>query len=345
IHCSFFHLTMQRRALKYLKFGDPREVTELVNENISTELESYEVVVRWLASPINPLDINKIQGAYMMKPSLPAIGGSEGVGRVIKIGSSVTRVSPGDKVVIFALNSPSWSDVSVVEEGDLIKIDNRITPNQGATMMVNPPTAWLMMKMGGMEKGDWIIQNSANSGVGRAVIEIAKEKGYHTINIVRDRPNINELKDELIRMGGDVVLTEEEVKNEGKNEGRPKLAMNGVGGKSCLQISSLLARGGMLITYGGMSKKAHEISTSALVFNNITAVGIANGVWMMDPANKKESDIMLSEIQDYLIRNVLHAPPMDEHPLENYKTAIQNSMDGKHAKQIFIIQEENNSKL
>lgn len=46
-----------------------------------------------------------------------------------------------------------------------------------------------------------------------------------------------------------------------------------------------------------MSKKAHEISTSALVFNNITAVGIANGVWMMDPANKKESDRMLSEIQ------------------------------------------------
>lgn len=75
--------------------------------------------------------------------------------------------------------------------------------------MINPTTAWIMMRMGGMEKGDWLIQNSANSGVGRAVIEIARgypfsslnykgnnlsEKGYHTINIVRDRPQIRELK-------------------------------------------------------------------------------------------------------------------------------------------------------
>ncbi|GMS95389.1 hypothetical protein PENTCL1PPCAC_17564 [Pristionchus entomophagus] len=337
---------MQRRALKYSKFGDPREVTELVKDRISTDLGSYEVLVRWLASPINPLDINKIQGVYMLKPSLPAIAGSEAVGRVVKIGSSVTRVSPGDKVTIFALNSPCWTDLSVVEEGDLIKIHNRITPIQGATMMVNPPTAWLMMKMGGMEKGDWIIQNSANSGVGRAVIEIAKEKGYHTINVVRDRSNIKELKDELIRMGGDIVWTEDEVKNEGNPfKGRPRLALNGVGGKSCLQISSLLGRGGMLITYGGMSKKAHEISTSSLVFNNITAVGIANGVWMMDPANQKESDIMLNEIQDFFVRGVLHPPPMDVHPLENYKKAIENSMDGKHSKQIFLIDEDKNSKL
>ncbi|GMR47677.1 hypothetical protein PMAYCL1PPCAC_17872 [Pristionchus mayeri] len=337
---------MQRRALKYSKFGDPREVSLSLSHNQSNNVVFFKILVRWLASPINPLDINKIQGAYMLKPSLPAIGGSEGIGRVVKVGCSVSRISPGEKVVIFALNSPCWSDLSIVEEGDVIQIDQRITPLQGATMMVNPPTAWLMMKMGGMERGDWIIQNSANSGVGRAVIEIAKEKGYHTINIVRDRPNIQELKDELIRLGGDIVWTEEEVRTEGKAfKGRPKLAMNGVGGKSCLQISSLLSRGGMLITYGGMSKKAHEISTSALVFNNITAVGIANGVWMMDPANKEESDRMLREIQEYLVRGVLNPPPMDVHPLENYQSAIRNSMDGTHKKQIFVIQEENNSKL
>lgn len=58
-------------------------------------------------------------------------------------------------------------------------------------MMVNPPTAWLMMKMGGMEKGDWIIQNSANSGVGRAVIEIAKgiqfNRWWHEHSLYRER--------------------------------------------------------------------------------------------------------------------------------------------------------------
>ncbi|GMT21709.1 hypothetical protein PFISCL1PPCAC_13007 [Pristionchus fissidentatus] len=147
-------------------------------------------------------------------------------------------------------------------------------------------------------------------------------------------------------MGGDLVWTEEEATIEGRAfKGRPKLALNGVGGKSCLQISNMLSRGGMLITYGGMSKAPHEISTSSLVFNNITSIGIANGLWMWDPANKVESDGMLREIQDYFIRGVLNPPPMDIHPLEDYAIAIKNSMDGKHAKQMFLIQEEKTSKL
>ncbi|GMS93469.1 hypothetical protein PENTCL1PPCAC_15644 [Pristionchus entomophagus] len=338
---------MQRRAIKYSQFGDPREVTELITETISTDLEPNRILIRWLASPINPLDINKIQGVYIFQPELPVIAGTEGVGRVVKVGSSVIRVAPGDKAAIYAIQSSCWADYSVVDESDIVKIDQRITPIQGATMMVNPPTAWLMFKKGELERGDWIIQNSANSGVGRAVIEMAKEKGYHTINIVRDRSNIKELKDELTRLGGDIVWTEEEVKTEGRAfKGRPKLALNGVGGKSCLQISSLLGRGGMLITYGGMSKKAHEISTSALVFNNITAVGLSNPPMMMiDGENADEYQRMLSEIQDMYIRGVLHPPPMDEHPLDNYKIAITNSMDGKHAKQIFVMEEEKQSKL
>lgn len=46
-----------------------------------------------------------------------------------------------------------------------------------------------------------------------------------------------------------------------------------------------------------MSRKTHEISTSSLVFNNITAVGIWVGERMLDPANREETDTMLKEIQ------------------------------------------------
>ncbi|CAP31999.1 Protein CBG13163, partial [Caenorhabditis briggsae] len=75
-------------------------------------------------------------------------------------------------------------------------------------------------------------------------------------------------------IGADHVFTEEEFKQTSKEfvksiKSRPKLALNGVGGKSALQISSVLERGGTCVTYGGMSKKAHEFTTSALVFNDI----------------------------------------------------------------------------
>ncbi|GMR61570.1 hypothetical protein PMAYCL1PPCAC_31765, partial [Pristionchus mayeri] len=120
------------------------------------------------------------------------------------------------------------ADLSVVEEYELIKVDPRLSPLQAASIIGNPSAAWLMLSMSGLERGDWIIQNSANSAVGRAVIEMANDKGYHTINVVRDRPNIAELKADLLRLGRDIVWTEEEVSTEGRAfEGRPKLGLNG----------------------------------------------------------------------------------------------------------------------
>ena len=57
-----------------------------------------------------------------------------------------------------------------------------------------------------------IIQNGANSAVGQAVIEIAKSMKVVTVNIVRDRPNIEDLKNELRNLGADYVFTEQELR-------------------------------------------------------------------------------------------------------------------------------------
>ena len=43
-----------------------------------------------LAAPINPADLNTIEGTYPKKPSLPAVGGNEGVGEVCLVGANVS---------------------------------------------------------------------------------------------------------------------------------------------------------------------------------------------------------------------------------------------------------------
>ncbi|MGH0153484.1 UNVERIFIED_CONTAM: hypothetical protein FKN15_058349, partial [Acipenser sinensis] len=57
--------------------------------------------------------------------------------------------------------------------------------------------------------GDCVIQNAANSGVGQAVIQIAATRGIHTINIVRDRPDLHKLTERLKSLGADHVITED----------------------------------------------------------------------------------------------------------------------------------------
>ena len=98
-----------------------------------------------------------------------------------------------------------------------------------------------------------MLQNAANSGVGMAVIEIARAWGLRTINVVRDRPGIVALKSELRALGADIVLTEEEFAAGGRKLiaglDRPlRLALNGVGGKSSLRLAASLGYGGTMVS-------------------------------------------------------------------------------------------------
>jgi NADPH:quinone reductase-like Zn-dependent oxidoreductase len=70
-------------------------------------------------------------------------------------------------------------------------------------LRINPPTAALpLSEYIPLNPGDWIVQNAANSVVGRAVIAFARARGIRTVYLVR-RP---ELIDELFAVGGDIVL-------------------------------------------------------------------------------------------------------------------------------------------
>lgn len=99
------------RAIQLEQFGNPKEVRlvifnifrfnispkkiyfqvlELKPIQINTNLQPDEVLVKWLAAPVNPTDINKIQGDYVNsffsgQHEFPIIPGSEGTGVVEKV--------------------------------------------------------------------------------------------------------------------------------------------------------------------------------------------------------------------------------------------------------------------
>lgn len=60
--------------LVYSEFGEPENVMKIVQEELPA-IQSDDVLVKVLAAPINPADMNTIQGRYPVKPSFPAVGG------------------------------------------------------------------------------------------------------------------------------------------------------------------------------------------------------------------------------------------------------------------------------
>src|SRR5499426_542962 len=162
-----------------------------------------EVVFDVLAFPINPADISFCRGTYRLKPALPATPGAEGVGRVAAVGAGVSQVKPGDVVV--NLQRENWAQRRRVKEADVIAVPAAMDLRQAAMLRINPATALLLLTdIVALKPGDWVIQNVANSAVGRLVIALARQRGIKTVNVVRR----DSLFAELGALGADVCVVD-----------------------------------------------------------------------------------------------------------------------------------------
>eukprot|EP00775_Hariotina_reticulata_P004732 gene4732-4982_t len=175
-------------ALLFERNGEPADVLQLHDQQHLPALKDTDITVEILSAPINPSDINTIQGKYPLQPQLPGIPGHEGVGRVVNVGGQVSGLSPGDHVVPLASALGTWRSAGVFAADDWHKVPADLAIPSAATLCINPPTALCMLEhFVDLQPGDVVIQNGATSAVGQHVIQLAKAKGLKTINVIRDR--------------------------------------------------------------------------------------------------------------------------------------------------------------
>ena len=166
-------------------YGVPEDVASCVEAPDVGMPGPGQVVFDVLAFPINPADIGFCRGGYRLRPPLPATPGAECVGRVTAIGRGVDHVAPGDLVI--NLQRENWAQRRRVRAEDAIPLPPGMDLKQAAMVRINPPTALLLLADFVTPKpGEWVIQNVANSAVGRLVIMLARRQGLRTLNVVRD---------------------------------------------------------------------------------------------------------------------------------------------------------------
>ncbi|KAK5891955.1 hypothetical protein CesoFtcFv8_012384 [Champsocephalus esox] len=332
------------KALQFRNYGDPSKVVQLEDVDLPP-IGEKDVLVKMLAAPINPADINMIQGTYAILPDLPAVGGNEGVAQVVEVGRNVTSLKTGDWVIPKDSGLGTWRTEAVLAEGDVISLPNDIPLLSAATLGVNPCTAFRMLSdFEELKPGDSVIQNAANSGVGQAVIQIAAARGINTINVVRDRPEFTQLSDRLKAIGGTHVIKEEALRRPEMRElfktcPKPKLALNGVGGQSATELLRHLQLGGSMVTYGGMAKKPVTVPVSALIFKDVKVRGFWVTQWKIDHSSDgRVFRAMLDELCQLIRQGKLTAPACTEVSLQDFNKALDAAMQPFiSAKQVFIM--------
>jgi len=287
------------------------------------------------AAPINPADLNQIEGKYPIRAELPATPGFEGAGVVIDIGANVTNIAPG-ALVILPHNVGTWRDAVAVKADELVVVPAGIEPVYAAMLKINPMTAWrLLHDYVDLEKGDWLIQNAANSAAGRAVVHIAHELDYKTVNVVRRA----ELIDELHAEGGDVVLVDgENLREEVKaaTSGAPiRLGLNAVGGESALRLANCLAPESTLVTFGAMSLQPLKIPNGLLIFKDLRFRGIWINKWY-DNATIQERMDAFRPLFEMAKRGLLRTKVEKTYPLIEAKVAVTHAAQCKRSGKIIF---------
>ena len=328
----------QAKCLTFPDYGEPKDVLRLHGHSISAPHGNL-VTMRLLASPINPADINQIQGVYPSKPTFTtnlgtpnpiAVAGNEGVAEIIALGEGVKKegFKKGDWVFMKGPGFGTWRTHASATTNDVVKLDDQmregITAIQAGTVSINPCTAYRMLRdFTTLSEGDWFIQNGANSGVGRAAIQLGKKWGHKSINVIRSREDKSKeeaMKKELQDLGADVVITDAELQSQGikdqakewTNGGRApiRLALNCVNGKAATAMAKLLSSSSHFVTYGAMSKQPLTIPASMLIFKDIHFHGFWVSRWAEKHPEEKQKTV--ADVLDMTRKGEFKDTPVDE---------------------------------
>ncbi|MGU9978543.1 zinc-dependent alcohol dehydrogenase family protein [Phreatobacter sp. HK31-P] len=274
------------KAIVIEGFGDPATTIHLKDLPEPAAPGPGEVTVEMLVLNINPSDLLQIQGLYgTSRPPLPFIPGGEAVGRITALGEGVSGLAVGDIVSPMILNC--WVERVTMKASLVMKLPADIDLKQAAMLKGNPATAEaLLSDQVALEPGDWLMQNAANSAVGTFLVKLARQRGIHTLNIVRRESAVAGVQE----AGGTVVLADalEDARafrkrvQEATGGAPVKLAIDAIGGAATGVMAGGLAEGGTVVNYGLLSGEQCRIDAQHLIFRKITLKGFWLIHWFQD---------------------------------------------------------------
>ena len=245
-----------------------------------------EVLVRLAAAPVNPSDLMFMQGLYGFKKELPTILGFEGSGTVVAAGSGIMpRLVLGRRVACAAADpntsGGTWAEYLVTRATLCIPLHKDVDFEQGATLLVNPLTAWGLMEQARRGRHRAAVQTAAASALGRMVIRLGRRFSVPTINVVRRAEQVDALESE----GAEHVLNSSDVGFDDRlrelcHALGATIGFEAVAGETSGRILRAQPPGSRLLVYGALSLEAAQLDPFSLIFERKRVEGFLLPSWL-----------------------------------------------------------------
>ncbi|HET6834125.1 MAG TPA: zinc-dependent alcohol dehydrogenase family protein [Acidimicrobiales bacterium] len=316
------------RALVAEGVGEPADVLRLESRP-PPEPGDGQVLVRVRAAPIHASDLHMLRGRYGYTPEFPTVLGSESVGVVEALGAGVDSVEVGQRVIT-VLVTGTWQELIVVAASQVEAVPDGLNDSTACQLSTNPLTAVLLVREIGVQPGEWLLQTAAGSTVGKLVAQLARHRGIPTINVVRRRAAVTEIRE----LGGtEVICTEDEDLaarvNEIAGTRGVRKAVDCVAGQLGADVFRALAPQGELVVYGALATH-RQTDPSALTIplfarSVIYDAKTLRGFWLFRwvvTTPPEQVAATLTETRKLVTDGILEIPPGQPIPIEHFADAV-----------------------
>lgn len=269
------------KAMLCKAFGPPESL--VLEELPSKPLAAGQVRIAVHAAGVNFPDVLMIQGKYQFKPPLPFVPGTEIAGEVIEVGSEVSTVKVGQRVMSL-VNIGGFAEEAIVAANNCMTIPNRMdfVTAAGFTMTYGT-TYYALVQRANLKPGEVLLVHGASGGVGTAALDIGRNLGAkliatggsdeklervanqygveHVINY-RTTPNWKDKVKELtLAQGANVIY-------------------DSVGGEVLEQSLRCVAWDGRVLVIGFAGGEIPKIAANLVLLKNAALVGVFWGAWI-----------------------------------------------------------------
>ncbi|MFJ3635514.1 zinc-binding dehydrogenase [Streptomyces sp. NPDC090112] len=164
-----------------------------------------QLLVRVMATSVNPLDVQTRRGDYRGQVALPAVIGNDVSGVVVEAGSGADRYRPGDEVWYLApvfAEQGTYAEFHVVDEALVAPKPVRLSHVEAAGLALVGVTAWeALAERAGVRAGERVLVHGGAGGVGSVAVQVAKALGAEVVTTARARDH-----EFVTRLGADAVI-------------------------------------------------------------------------------------------------------------------------------------------
>ncbi|OLF19099.1 medium chain dehydrogenase/reductase family protein [Actinophytocola xanthii] len=228
----------------------------LVAEVEAPEPGRGEVRVRVEASGVSFAEVQMLRRRYPMQPRFPFVPGYDLVGTVDAVGPGVTGVAVGDRVAAMP-RTGAWRSRAVVRASSVVPVPAELDAGVAVAAVTNGVTAWQMLhQVARVRPGQTVLVHGASGGVGSLLTRLAVLAGARVIGTA------SSAKHDLVReLGGEPVdyrAADVPAAVRALAPAGVDAVFDHVGGPSLVESYSLLADGGIVISYGSASTLRDE---------------------------------------------------------------------------------------